>query len=324
MRVGTRPLVLGGLALGGLGLAWSRGDLPRFAPVQADLTGKVAVVTGANSGIGKETALALGAMGATVVMACRSTQRGEAAAEELRHRHVGIDVTVLALDLSDLDSVRAFARAVLGRFDRLDILVNNAGRVVGERQRTVQGFEASIGTNHLGPFLLTDLLLPRLIGTGREHGPARIVNVASSTHRQGELELDDLMWERRTYAPLKVYAASKLANVLFTLELARRTDPGEVTVNALHPGNITTGFGVSPDAPRWMQILFPYSKYVFLTPERGADTQIWLAASDEAEGEHGGYFSRRHRWQPSAAARDAALARGLWERSAQLVAAGTG
>lgn len=323
-----RAAVLGGVALTGLGLAWTRGDLPRFAPFEADLTGKVAIVTGANSGIGKETALALGAMGATVVMACRSMQRGEAAAEELRHRHAaqegegrgGIDLEVLPLDLADLDSVRTFAESMAQRHDRLDILVNNAGLVVGERQETAQGFEATIGTNHLGPFLLTNLLLPLLEQTGRGGDePARVVSVSSYTHRSGDLDLSDLMWERRPYVPLKVYAASKLANVVFTLELARRANPREVTANCLHPGNIHTGFGVHDDAPGWMRLLFPYSKHVFLSPERGADTSIWLAASPDVVNSHGGYFSRRRQWEPAKAAQDRTLGVGLWEYSRELV-----
>lgn len=309
----------GAVALGAAGLAWSRGDIPPRRPFHADLTGQVVVVTGANSGIGKETAFGLATLGATVVLACRSRARGETAIEELRHRDHTLDLHLVELDLADLSSVRRCARALLDRFDRLDVLVNNAGRVVGEWQETVDGFEATIGTNHLGPFLLTDLLLPRITETGRAHGGARIVNVASSTHRRGELDLDDLMWRNRPYRALKVYATSKLANVLFTMELARRCDPAEVAVNTVHPGNIHTGFGVTDDAPGWMQTLFPYTEHVFLTPERGADTSVWLAASAAAGNEHGGYFTRRLRLTPSAAARDESLARALWDQSARLV-----
>jgi len=293
---------------------WLFGWFRKVAPPEADLHGSVAVVTGSNSGIGRITASALAGTGAHVVLAVRSEARGHSAREEILAEHPTASVEVMRLDVSDLDSVRTFVMQFTSTHDRLDILVNNAGRVIGQREETRAGFEATFATNHLGPFLLTNLLLPTL----SRSTPARVVNVASTAHRQGELRFDDLMWTNREYRSLKVYATTKLCNVLFTRELARRTAGTGVSVNCVHPGTIRSGFGQEGDAPRWMKLGMPLARWMFMSPEQGADTSIWLATSPEVADQHGGYFYRRRRWQPSKAARDDVAARQLWERSAEL------
>ncbi len=313
----TTLAVLAGLAvvafvLLGRTMGWLRRP-PR--PVQADLSGQVIVVTGANSGIGKVTAGALASLGAHVVLACRSVERGAAAAAELVDQDRDRSIEVLRLDLSDLDDVRRFAAEVLERHDRLDVLVNNAGRVVGARELSAQGHEQTLATNHLGPFLLTQLLLPRL----QASAPSRIVNVASTAHRQGAIDLADLQWEQRDYAALTVYSASKLANVLTTRALARRADGSGVAVNCVHPGTIRSGFGGDGDGPRWMQLLLPLARWTFRTPERGADSSVWLAASPDAAELQGAYVVDRRVRQPSAMARDQELADRLWRSSEELV-----
>ena len=193
------------------------------------------------------------------------------------------------------------------------MLVNNAGAVIGTRQETVDGFETTIGVNHLGPFLLTHLLAPALVAA-----PAgRVVTVASLAHRQGELDLDDLMFERRPYQSMLVYGTSKLANVLFARELAHRLGPTGVTSVSLHPGTVRSGFGRSG---HWLlQLGVRIAAPLFVDAERGASTSVHAAAAPAMEGVSGVHLSRRRVVTPSAAARDDRLARGLWDRSAALV-----
>jgi NAD(P)-dependent dehydrogenase (short-subunit alcohol dehydrogenase family) len=206
---------------------WTANNIP-------DLTGKVAIVTGANSGIGYETALALAQKGASVVMACRSLPKAEAAADQVRLLNPSGVVEVMKLDLGDLDSVRQFAAAFQEQYDRLDMLINNAGIMVPPYGKTAQGFETQIGVNHLGHFALTGLLLELLLHTPQ----SRIVTVSSIAHQFGQIDFDDLHWERKAYQPNPAYGQSKLANLLFTYELQRRlTAAGKDTVAvAAHPG----------------------------------------------------------------------------------------
>ncbi|MBW3665940.1 MAG: SDR family NAD(P)-dependent oxidoreductase [Actinobacteria bacterium] len=236
-------------------------------------------------------------------------------AAEIAERAGAGRVEVMRLDLADLASVRSFTDGFADRYDRLDVLVNTAGVILTDRQETVDGFEATIATNHLGPFLLTVRLLPLL----RASAPARIVNVASVAHVGADLDPDDLHHERRDYQAMAAYRASKLANILFTRELARRLDGSGVTVNACHPGTVASGFGLDGDThgifPVLLRIAAPFMK----GPAHGAVTPIHLAGSPEVEGDTGGYYTRRRRTQPSPAARDGRLARRLWEASADAV-----
>lgn len=211
---------------------WSEADMP-------DQSGKVAIVTGANSGLGYETARALAQHGATVVMACRNAQKAEAAAIRILATNPKGQVIVMALDLGDLDSVRQFADAFKARYDRLDLLINNAGIMVPPQGETAQGFETQFGVNHLGHFALTAQLMDQLRATAR----ARVVTVSSIAHRFGQIGFDDLNWQDREYRPMPAYGQSKLANLLFTYELQRRLRAaGSATLAvAAHPGYAATG-----------------------------------------------------------------------------------
>jgi NAD(P)-dependent dehydrogenase (short-subunit alcohol dehydrogenase family) len=278
------------------------------------LKGRTVVVTGANSGIGLETAAALAGMGARVVLTARDPAKGKAAAEEIIRRSGDADVTPLELNLARLDAVRSFAADLLERFDALHVLVNNAGIMLGPRSTTVDGFETMFQVNHLAPFLLTNLVLDRL----KASAPSRIINVASAAHRAARVDFDNLNSERRYRAP-QAYVRTKLYNILFTRELARRLSGTGVTANALHPGTVRTRLGRDGDTPAWFEFGNKITAPFILSPARGARTTIYLASSPEVEGRTGEYYYRRRRARPSAAARDDEAARRLWDMSAQLV-----
>jgi NAD(P)-dependent dehydrogenase (short-subunit alcohol dehydrogenase family) len=284
-------------------------------PAVYPMHGKTVLITGGNSGIGLEAAVALARGGARVAITARDPQRGAAAAGQIRQRSGSDEVELVRLDLASLDSVRACAEEVTARFDRLDVLIDNAGAIIGERRNTADGFELTIGANHLGPFLLTNLLVPLLV----DSAPSRVVVVSSLAHRRGVLDLDDLMWERRPYVGLDAYAASKLANLLFSRELARRLDGTGVTASALHPGTIRSGFGRDDTPGKVLGALMPIARPFFVDAERGAATTVFCAADPSLDGVTGRYFSRRREARTSVAARDDVLARRLWDASADLV-----
>jgi NAD(P)-dependent dehydrogenase (short-subunit alcohol dehydrogenase family) len=282
-----------------------------------DLHGSVIVITGGNSGIGKEAAVALAGLGATTVITARNQAKGQAALDEIRDRSGSDTAQVMALDLGDFASISAFSAEFHEQFDRLDVLVNNAGAILTQRQVTAQGFETTFGVNHLGHFLLTDLLLDRL----QSSAPSRIVNVASFAHRfaLGGMSFADLQSERG-YRSMDVYGKSKLANVLFTTELARRLDATGVTANCLHPGTVATGFGSVDDTTGIERVTMMAGRPFFISAERGARTIVYLASSPEVEGRTGGYYVRSRLHPASKAGRDAEAARQLWEASEALVA----
>lgn len=275
------------------------------------LDGKVCLITGATGGIGLATAKALGRLGATVVLVGRDAARTQAAVDAVNQVVAGASVDTILADLSSLQAVRALADTFRSHYSRLDVLVNNAGLIIDQRQVTVDGLEATLATNHLAPFLLTHLLLDTL----KASGPARVVNLSSDVHRIGKLDFSDLQSERR-YDGFRVYANSKLANVLFTHSLSKRLEGTRVTTNAVHPGVVRSGFGHNTQGYfRWIVKLgAPF----FLSAEGGAKTSIYLASSPEVDGVSGKYFIRCRKRKPSAAARDDALAEQLWRESARL------
>ena len=268
------------------------------------------MVTGANSGVGKATAIALAAAGARTVITARNEARGRAAREDIRR--------TTGSDLADLASVRAGAAELLDRTERIDVLVNNAGLVLSDRQVTVDGFEATFATNHLGPFLLTRLLTDRLV----ESAPARVVNVASTAHRGARtgLDFDDLQ-STGHYRGMQAYSRSKLANILFTTELARRLDGTGVTANSVHPGTVASGFARDDDASGFLAFGVKVIKPFILTPAKGARTSVYVATSPDLAGVTGQYFVKCRVRTPSPAARDEAAAILLWSVSEELVGA---
>jgi NAD(P)-dependent dehydrogenase (short-subunit alcohol dehydrogenase family) len=282
-----------------------------------DMQGRTVVVTGGNSGIGFETAAALAGMGAQVVVTARNADKGRAAVAAIGQRLGGhAQLQLVVFDLADLSSVRRGAAEILEQAPKLDVLVNNAGLVLSERAETVDGLEATFATNHLGPFLLTNLLLDRI----RASSPARIVNVASTAHntaRKG-IRFDDLQSEKR-YATMRVYGHSKLANILFTLELARRLEGTRVTANSLHPGTVRTGYGADGDARGLLAFGIKISSPFFLSPAKGARTSVYLASDPEVAGVSGEYFVKCKPKQPKPWARDQDASRRLWRVSDQLV-----
>lgn len=274
----------------------------------SELADRTFIVTGANTGIGKITARELARRGARVVLACRSKERTEPVLDELRREAGGDRIDFVALDLGDLASVRACAEELLGRGLPIHGLVNNAG-LAGRRGLTTDGFEIQFGTNHLGPYLLTRLLLDRIA----ESGPARIVNVASDSHfNAGKLDWDAQRRKTRSITGMREYEVSKLANVLFTKELARRLDGTRVTAYAVHPGVVATDVWRRIPAPvRWVM------KRFMIAPEQGAQASLRCATASELASETGRYYTvGGEERRPSKRADDAALAAELWERSA--------
>lgn len=280
-----------------------------------DVRGKKILVTGATSGIGLEASVALARQGAQLVVVGRDPARTEAAVADVIARSGSTEVSHLLCDFSSQADVRRLAEAVLARHDRLDVLINNAGGVNREHRLTVDGIEQTFAVNHLGYFLLTNLLLDLLVRSA----PARVVSVASEGHRQGTLDFDDLGFEKQGYSIMRAYGRSKLANVLFANELARRLAGTGVTSNSLHPGAVDTN--IWSGAPTWSKpLIFLLLRPFFWSPEEGAAPIVRLAASPELEGVTGKYFNRNKEAKPAPRARDEALARQLWDVSASLVA----
>lgn len=277
------------------------------------MSGKTCLVTGATSGIGKHTALRLALLGATTIIVARDAVRGAAAVDEIRRSAPLARVESLTADLSNLARVRRLAADIQARYDRLDVLVNNAGVISMRRQLTPGGLETTFATNHLGPFLLTNLLR----GLLERSAPARVVTVASDAHKQ----IQTIPWEHLPYGTQsggqgQAYPLSKLCNVLFTVELARRLTGTGVTANCLHPGFVRTAIGrdvtgVLGAAVRLALCFRP-------GPATGARTSVYLATSPEVANVTGGYFVRCGLAKPSAVARDAATAERLWTLSEQL------
>ena len=276
------------------------------------MTGKTVLITGANSGIGFEAAVRIAHLGADIVMVARNRQKAEAAIVAARERSGSGRFSLMLCDMSSMSDVRRLAAKVLATMPRLDVLVNNAGSVNNVRRITVDGLEQTFAANYLGHFLLTHLLLPLL----RSSAPSRIVNVSSVGHRRGDLDFDNLQFEKGGYSVMKAYGRSKLAQILFTRELAHRLVGTGVTANSLHPGAVATR--IWSHAPWFARPVVAAAQLFMLTPGQGGEGIVYLAASPEVEGETGGYYAKNKRVEPSALARDGAIAARLWEESVKL------
>jgi retinol dehydrogenase 12 len=276
------------------------------------MSGKTCLVTGATSGIGQETAVRLAMLGATVIIVARTAARGDTAVDEIRRQVPLAQVEAMTADLSSLAQVRRLAEQVLARHDRLDVLVSNAGVITTRRQLTADGLETTFATNHLGPFLLTSLLR----GLLERSAPARVVTVSSAAHKQVRtIPWDDLACG----APAghgQAYPVSKLLNILFTAELARRLTGTGVTANCLHPGFVRTALGrdVTGVLGAVVRLVLPFQR----GPETGAATSVYLASSPEVAEVTGGYFVKCKPAEPSALARDARASARLWTLSEEL------
>jgi NAD(P)-dependent dehydrogenase (short-subunit alcohol dehydrogenase family) len=276
------------------------------------MTGRTVLITGGTAGIGKATALGLAATGAHLAITGRDRGRAEDAAREI-HAAGGGTVDVFVTDLSSQSEVRRLADEALKRLPRIDVLINNVGGYWNTRHVTADRLERTFALNHLAPFLLTNLLLDRLT----QSAPARVVTVSSGAQSTGQIDFDDLQGER-SYSGARAYSQSKLANVLFTYELARRLSSTAVTANALHPGVVRTSFGA--EDPGGVQRLFvPFVRPFMKSPARGAATSIYVASAPELEQVTGRYFVNSKPKRSSRRSYDEALAARLWQVSADLV-----
>jgi NAD(P)-dependent dehydrogenase (short-subunit alcohol dehydrogenase family) len=267
------------------------------------MQGKTVLITGANQGIGKASAIALGKLGAKLVLVCRNADKGRAAVADIQQEGAR-DVELMVGDMGSQADVRRVAGEFKAKHDRLDVLLNNAGVLVTSRRTTVDGIEETFAVNHLGYFLLTHLLLDVL----KASGPSRIVSVSSEAHRRGKMRWEDLEWKSGKYSAMAVYSQSKLANILFTRELAHRLAGSRVTANCLHPGVIASGFGHTYGGV--FSVVLRVASPFLITPEKGARTSVYLASSPEVEGVSGKYFDKCKPRQPNAEA----LAEGAPER----------
>lgn len=278
-----------------------------------DMHGSTVLVTGGTGGIGLATASGLAGLGARIGVVGRSSVRGMAAADAIRQKVPSARVDVFEADMSSQVEVRRLAAEVKATYPRLDVLVNNVGGYWAHRHVTADGLERTFALNHLAPFLLTHELLDLLVASA----PARVVTVSSGAQAMGQIDFDDLQGER-AYSGQRAYNQSKLANVLFTYELARRLEGTGVTATVLHPGVVRTSFGLE-DSRRWMRLVLPLVKPFMKTPEEGAATPIHLASSSEVAGVTGAYFANRRARRSSGSSYDRDLARRLWEVSSALV-----
>lgn len=275
------------------------------------MTGSVCMVTGATSGIGKVTALRLAQQGTTVVVVGRSMEKSEATVRQIEQQTGNSSVEFMLADLSSQQDIRQLADGFKRRYQRLDVLVNNAGAIMFSRQESVDGIEMTLALNHLSYFLLTNLLLEPL----KSGAPSRIINVSSSAHSKAKIDFDDLQSLKR-YRGFRAYARSKLANLLFTYELAKRLEGTGITVNALHPGLVATNLMANNGRiGRLLRVLLSLKG---ISEEEGARTSIFLATSPEVEGNTGQYFVNQKAVQSSQASYDKSAAGRLWQASAEL------
>ena len=281
------------------------------------MSGKICIVTGANSGIGKETALGLAQMGARVVMVCRNAEKGNAALEEIRRESGSPQVDLLIADMSSQASVRALAEQIQQKYPRLDVLINNAGGAAPAATLSADGIEMTLATNHLGPALLTLLLLPLL----KASAPSRIVNVSSLVaQRPTRLEMNDLQFARRKYSAPAAYAQSKLLMNAFTFELARRLAGTGVTANCLHPGVVATNIWNADPQPLIVKLILPLVKPFMLNSKQGAAVSLYLATSPEVAQVSGEYFVKSKPAKSNPLSRDPKVMAEVWLWTEKMIA----
>jgi NAD(P)-dependent dehydrogenase (short-subunit alcohol dehydrogenase family) len=280
------------------------------------MSGKTCIVTGANSGIGKETALGLARMGAHVVLVCRNTEKGRAALVDIQRESGSSKLNLLIADMSSLASVRALAVQILEKYPRVEVLVNNAGTAISKRALSVDGIEMTIAGNHLGPFLLTLLLLDRL----KASAPSRIVNVSSEAQRRAHLDMDDIQFERRKYSGIAAYGQSKVLMNACTFELARRLEGTGVTANCLHPGVVATNIWHSGEAdqPLFFKLLVQIFKPFMLDSKKGAVVSLYLATSPDVAKVTGEYFMKSKPAPPNPIERDPKVSAEIWQWSEKM------
>ena len=279
--------------------------------LENDLSGQVCMVTGATSGIGEVTALELARMGAEVVVVSRNPAKCQRTVETIRKETGNERVDYLVADLSSQEEIRDLVERFQAKYDRLDVLVNNAGAFFWERKESPEGIEMTFALNHLNYFLLPNLLLDTL----RESAPARIINVSSGAHRGQKLDLEDLEL-KGNFQPMTAYGRSKLANLYFTYELDRRLDDEQVTVNALHPGFVSTNF--AREGNSLLRFIMPVMQLFARSPQEGARTPVYVASSPEVEGVSGNYYKDEEPVRSSSVSYDRETARRLWEISAEM------
>jgi NAD(P)-dependent dehydrogenase (short-subunit alcohol dehydrogenase family) len=272
---------------------------------------KIVLITGANSGIGKATAIKLATMGANMVMLCRNKEKGETARQDIIQTSGNKNIALILIDLADLGSVRKAAEEINAKYDHIDVLINNAGGYFEKRKTSKDGYEYTFAMNHLGHFLLTNLLLDELKAAVN----ARIINLSSDIHKQGHINFDDLMTEKK-YKGFNVYSHAKLANILFTNELARRLHDTYITVNTLHPGMVRTNF--TADASMFIKFMMIIMGRFLKSPEKGAETSVYLASSEEVDEISGKYFVNRKEKKSSPESYSEEVAKKLWDVSCEL------
>ena len=277
------------------------------------MVGKTCIVTGANAGIGRAITVGLSTMGATVVMVCRNRDRGETALNEIKEESGNDALCLFIADLSSQTSIRQFAVEFKTEFTTLDVLINNAGVIPPKRTETADGLETQFAVNYLAGFLLTNLLLDTL----KASAPSRIINISSISHTSATINFEDLQ-STQSYNPQHVYPQTKLGNILFTYELARRLDGTQVTANCLHPGVVATK--LLNDYKEASPLVCLMNKFLYGTPENAARTPLYLASSPEIEGVTGKYFEKRRMVKSSRLSYDLAVADQLWQVSTNLTA----
>jgi NAD(P)-dependent dehydrogenase (short-subunit alcohol dehydrogenase family) len=282
---------------------------------QQDMSGKTCIVTGANSGIGKETALGLAQTGARVVLVCRNAEKGNAALEDIRRESGTSNVDLLIADMSSHASVRVLAEQIRQKYPRLDVLINNAGGIVKPRRLSADGIEMTVAANHLGAALLTLLLLDLL----KSSAPSRIVNVSSEAQHRARLDMNDLQFERRKYNLLAAYGQSKLLMNAFTFELASRLEGTGVTANCLHPGVVATNIWGGSRAPLLFRLIIGAIKPFMLNSKQGAAVSLYLATSPDVAQVSGKYFAKSKPADSSPLSRDPKIAAEIWQWTTKMI-----